>query len=63
MAFSVAIEMPGHSKSMFTTNDSKLKALKKASDLYMDAIQKVGDVMVHFDNDGQFPAFGFQGNR
>ena len=63
MAFSVAIEMPGHSKSMFTTNDSKLKALKKASDLYMDAIQKVGDVMVHFDNDGQFPGFGFQGNR
>ena len=63
MAFSIAIEMPGHSRSMFATSDSKMKALKKARDLYMDAIQKVGDVMVHFDNDGQFPAFGFQGTR
>ena len=62
LAFSMAIEMPGHSRSMFTTNDSKLKALKQARDLYMDAIQKVGDTMMHFDNDGHFPVFGFQGD-
>ena len=64
MCYSLAIDFSGSngtSSSMFAHHTSDPhKKMAQAADLYLDAISEVGGVMTAYDNDGLFPAFGFQ---